>query len=276
MIRTIIVDDEPLARDALRTHLQREEGLEVVGECRTGREAVQAIRDLSPDLVFLDVRMPDLSGFEVLEQLEGEGMPDVVFVTAHDEYALRAFDMHALAYLLKPFDDVRFAQTMRHVRQIVAGREAGARLDLSALVADLRGVLAAGGHAPEAAGAHRSPPLDSSGQDPIERFIVKSGLRSRIVAAGDVDWIEADGNYARLHCGTESHLISKSMRELAGSLDPRRFVRIHRSAIVNVDRIRELRTDDYRDYTLILRDGQRLRLSRSHRQALEKALGDRI
>ncbi len=203
-------------------------------------------------------------------------MPYVVFVTAHDEYALRAFDMHALAYLLKPFDDVRFDQTMRHVRRIVSDREAGARLDLSTLVADLRGVIAAGRHAPEAAGAHPSPPPDSSRQQPLERFVVKSGLRSRIVAAGDVDWIEADGNYARLHCGTESHLVSRSMRELADSLDPRRFVRIHRSAIVNVDRIRELRTDDYRDYTVILRDGRLLRLSRSHRQALEEALGGRI
>lgn len=252
MIRTLIVDDEPLARDALRVHVEREPELELAGECRTGREAVQAIRELSPDLLFLDVRMPDLSGFEVLAQLDKDPMPYVVFVTAHDEYALRAFQVHALAYLLKPFDDVRFAETMRHVRRCFSGQQPDAREHLAALLEELRG---------------ERPPV---------RFVAKTGLRSRIVAAADVDWIEADGNYVRLHCGADSHLVCRSMKELAETLDGRQFVRIHRSTIVNIERIRELHTDDYRDYTVILRDGQRLRLSRSYRQALEAALGDRI
>jgi two-component system LytT family response regulator len=274
VIRTLIVDDEPLARDALRLHIQREPLLELIGECRTGREAVEAIRALAPDLLFLDVRMPDLSGFEVLERLAGVAMPHVVFVTAYDEYALRAFEVHALAYLLKPFDDVRFAESMRHVKHVFTGRETAGGAQLATLVAELRDLL---DKRPDAASAGAPPGMiEPPDERPLTRFIVKSGLRTRLVAASDVDWIEASGNYAKLHCGTETLLVSRSMRELADALAPRQFVRIHRSAIVNVERIRELRTDDYRDYTVLLRDGQQLRLSRSYRQALEAALGDRI
>ena len=270
MIRTLIVDDEPLARDALRLHIQREPLLELIGECRTGQEAVEAIRALVPDLLFLDVRMPDLSGFEVLERLAGIAMPYVVFVTAYDEYALRAFEVHALAYLLKPFDDLRFAEAMRHVTHFFAGRETAGGAQLATLVAELRDFLA-NQSGPPPAGMIASPD-----ERPLTRFIVKSGPRTRLVAASEVDWIEASGNYAKLHCGTETLLVSRSMRELADALATSQFVRIHRSVIVNVARIRELRTDDYRDYTVLLRDGQQLRLSRSYRQALEAALGDRI
>jgi two-component system LytT family response regulator len=218
--------------------------------------------------------MPDLSGFEVLERLAGAAMPYVVFVTAHDEYAIRAFEVHALAYLLKPFDDVRFAEAMRHVRRFFAGRETDGRAQLVTLVAELRALL---DKRPAAASAGPPPgTVESPDERPLTRFIVKSGLRTRLVEASDVDWIEASGNYAKLHCGTETLLVSRSMRELADALAPTQFVRIHRSAIVNVARIRELRTEDYRDYTVLLRDGQQLRLSRSYRQALEAALGDRI
>jgi two-component system LytT family response regulator len=271
VIRTLIVDDEPLARDALRLHIRREPLLELIGECRTGREAVEAIRALAPDLLFLDVRMPDLSGFEVLERLAGIAMPYVVFVTAYDEYALRAFEVHALAYLLKPFDDVRFAETMRHVTHFFAGPRTAGVTQLSTLVAEVRELLANRSGPPPAARTD-SPPAEPT----LTRFIVKSGPRTRLVAASDVDWIEASGNYVRLHCGTDTYLIAKSIRELADALAPIQFVRIHRSVIVNVARIRELRTEDYRDYTVLLRDGQQLRLSRSYRPALEAALGDRI
>jgi two-component system LytT family response regulator len=273
VIRTLIVDDEPLARDALRLRVTGEPDLELVGESASGRQAIQAIREMTPDLVFLDIRMPDLSGFDVLARLDAAVMPHVVFVTAYDEYALKAFDVHALAYLLKPFDDLRFADAMAHVRQFFDTRAASAPLDLPALLADVRAALSNRTPVPDAPDdARAGAPLGG----PLTRLVVKSGSRSRIVPTTDIDWIEADGNYVRLHCGAETHLVSRTMTELADALDARQFVRIHRSAIVSVARIRELRTDDYRDYTVILRDGQRLRLSRSYRQALEDALGDRI
>lgn len=257
VIRTLVVDDEQHARETLLLRLSGEPGFEVVGEARSGREAVRAIRGLRPDLVFLDVRMPDLSGFEVLEELDREELPFVVFVTAYDEYALSAFRVHALAYLLKPFDDLRFAEAMRHVRRFFAGPRGDAREHLARLLDELR----------ESA---------REGARPLERLVVKLGGRTYFVPAEEVDWIEAEGNYARLHCGGATHLVSKTITELAEALDPRRFARIHRSTVVNIGRIRELHTEDHRDFTITLQDGTRLRLSRTYRRALEEAVGDRI
>ena len=279
MTRVLLADDEPHARETLRLRLEAEADFEVVGEAGSGGEALAAIRELRPDLVFLDIRMPDLSGFDVLERLERDEMPLVVFVTAYDEHALRAFDFHALAYLLKPFDDLRFAEALRHVRRVVGGggstggsgvgAEAGRvaeRERLRALLAEL-----AAAEPPEPDPATASAPAA-----PLERLVVRSGTRTYFVAADEIDWIEAAGDYARLHCGERTHLVARGLAELAEALDARRFARIHRSAIVAIDRIRELTTDDRRDFTVVLRSGQRLRLSRTYRPALEAALGDRI
>ncbi|HEX2209929.1 MAG TPA: LytTR family DNA-binding domain-containing protein [Longimicrobium sp.] len=257
VIRALIVDDEPHARETLRLRLSAEPGFEIVGEARSGGEALRAITGLRPDLVFLDVRMPDLSGFEVLDALETDELPFVVFVTAHDEYALAAFRVHALAYLLKPFDDLRFGEVMQHVRRFFAGPGGDVRAHLAQLLAELREAAPERGR-------------------PLERLVVKLGGRTWFVAAEEVDWIEAEGDYARLHCGGATHLVSKTITELAAVLDSRRFARIHRSTIVNIGRIRELHTEDHRDFTVTLDDGTLLRLSRTYRRALEAAVGDRI
>jgi len=260
-VRTLIVDDEPHARQALRIRLAEHPDFELVGERGSGTAAIDAIRELGPDLVFLDIRMPDLSGFEVLEELNEEELPLVVFVTAYDEFALQAFRVNALAYLEKPFDDIRFDEVIDRCRRFFPAQ--GCR-DQAGLAATIRAVLDAQD------GATTHPAQD--------RLVVRSGTRTRLVSLDQVDWIEAEGNFARLHCegGAVQHLVPRPLGELVGSLDGRRFVRIHRSAVVNVDRVRELRTRNHRDYTVLLESGQTLRLSRTFRADLERVLGGRI
>lgn len=265
MIRTVVVDDEPLARKTLRTLLEPEPDLEVVAEAANGEEALAAIREHRPDLAFLDIKMPDLSGFEVLRRLEPEQLPFVVFVTAYEHFALEAFEANALAYLLKPFDDVRFGEVVDRCRRFFGTN--GAAVDQEELLRRIRALLAA---VPGGSGAA------AQGVGPQERLVVRTGGRTRLVDVDAIDWIEARGNYARLYCrGDAEHLVSRSLGDLEETLDER-FVRIHRSTIVNLDRIVELRTDNYRDFQVLLEDGQTLRLSRTYRAALEDALGDRI
>ncbi|HLM67882.1 MAG TPA: LytTR family DNA-binding domain-containing protein, partial [Longimicrobium sp.] len=250
-VRTLVVDDEPLAREGIRLRLAREEGFEVVGECANGVEAVEAIHDLAPDLVFLDVQMPGLNGFEVLEEVDPRQAPVVVFVTAYDEYALRAFEVHALDYVLKPFDDDRFAATLRRVRERVAERHAGRMGDrLSGIMAEL-GL----GNGARAAGE-----ADAGERVFAERLVVRDGARIAFVPVAELDRVEADGDYVRLFCGARQHLIRRTMAQMEARLDPERFVRIHRSAIVAVDRIRELRPSFRGEYTVLLHDGTRLNL----------------
>jgi len=250
-IRTLIVDDEPLARRRIRRLLESEPDVDVVGESGTGRHAVAAIRNHAPDLVFLDVQMPGLSGFEVLAKLQTERLPAIIFVTAYDEYAVRAFDVHALDYLLKPFSRERFVDAVRCARNALR-REASPAADgrLTALLAELRGA-----------------PLRP------ERLLVRTGGRVLFVAVEEIDWIEAAGNYVRLHTGNRTHLLRDTMAGIASKLDPRRFLRIHRSTIVNADRIRELQPWFHGDHLVILEDGKQLTLSRTFRDAVSTALG---
>jgi two-component system, LytTR family, response regulator len=249
-----VVDDEPLARQRLRTLLGPDPDLELIGECGDGRQAVTAVQQLKPDLMFLDVEMPALDGFEVLHALAGVALPVVVFVTAHDRYALRAFEAHALDYLLKPFDKERFAQAlMRAKNQVRLGQAAGIEDRLRSLLQTVE----------------ERRPLP-------ERLVVKSAGRVSFVRVAEVDWIEAAGNYVRLHLGKEEHLLRESLGGLEARLDPRRFVRIHRSTIVNIDRIRELRPTFHGDYQVVLKDGGELTLSRSCRDKLQKSLGNAL
>jgi two-component system LytT family response regulator len=250
-IRTLIVDDEPLARQRLRALLDGDPDIEVVGECGDGKQAVAEVRRLRPDLLFVDVQMPVLDGFGVLEALAGGAMPVVIFVTAHDRYALKAFEVHALDYLLKPFDRARFAAALARAKTQVQQGLAGA---LDERLLDLLQSLP----------NHRRVP---------ERLIVKSGGRVTFVPSADIDWVEAAGNYVRLHVGREDHLLRESMSGLEEKLDPKRFVRIHRSTIVNVERIRELQPVFHGDYVIVLKDGTELPLSRGYRDNLESALG---
>jgi two-component system LytT family response regulator len=245
------VDDETLARERVLTLLQQEVDVEVVGECSDGGQAVAAIQEQSPDLVFLDVQMPGCDGFEVLKNISPERMPTVIFVTAYDEYALRAFEVHALDYLLKPFGKDRFQQTLRHAREAIEGRRAGdLGRRLLAMVHDIK---------PE--------PLR------VERLVVKSGGRVFFLRTDEIDWIEAAGNYVRLHLGHESHLFRETMNRMETRLEGSRFARIHRSRIVNTERIKELQPWFNGDHVVVLRDGTRLTLSRLYRDKLQQRLG---
>ena len=250
-IRTLIVDDEPLARERMRTLLGSETDVEVVGEARDGLEAVETILGQSPDLVFLDVQMPGVDGFGVINAIGADRMPTVIFITAYDEYALRAFEVHALDYLLKPFGRERFRETLKHARASLERRRAGdLGRRLLALVNDIK---------PEA------PKLD--------RLVVKSGGRVFFLRTDDLDWIEAAGNYVRLHLGEEAHLFRETMTRMEARLDTRRFVRIHRSRIVNTERIKELQPWFNGEYVVVLRNGMRLPLSRGYRDKLQEQLG---
>src|SRR5688500_18547739 len=239
-IRTLVVDDEPMARERVLSLLQQEDDVEVVGECSDGTQALAAIQHQSPDLVFLDVQMPGLDGFGVIQAVGAEKMPTVIFVTAYDEYALRAFEVHALDYLLKPFGRDRFRETLKHARASLERRRAGdLGRRLLALVNDIK---------PEA------PKLD--------RLVVKSGGRVFFLRTDDLDWIEAAGNYVRLHLGEESHLFRETMNRMETRLDSRRFVRIHRSRIVNTERIKELQPWLDRKSVVSLRHDRRRPASR--------------
>ena len=239
-IRTMIVDDEELGRERVRMMLAEHPDIDVVAECSDGPEAVKTIERERPDLVFLDVQMPGMNGFEVLESLEGEPLPAVVFVTAHDDYALRAFDIHALDFLLKPFDNGRFEKTLERARvQVSQTRGTAVDSRILSLLEDLK--------------SDRKYP---------ERLIVKSGGRVFFLRTEEIDWVEAAGNYVRLHERNESHLLRESMKNMEAKLDPKLFVRIHRSAIVNVDRIKELEPWFHGEYIVIMRDGTRLTSSR--------------
>ncbi|GAP67450.1 sensory transduction protein lytT [Mizugakiibacter sediminis] len=250
-MRVLVVDDEPLARLGVLTRLAAMPDIEIVGECGAGLEAVAAIRQHAPDLVFLDVQMPDVDGFGVLEALAGETLPLVVFLTAYDRFALRAFDIHAVDYLLKPIDDERFAEAVRRARAAMMLRDGDAwQQRLLDMLAERNGV------APRHA----------------ERFAIRTGSRVAFVAAAEIDWIEAMGDYAGLHVADKTHLLREPLHTLVNRLDPRCFLRVHRSAIVRLDRVAELRTLPNRDGELQLKDGTRLRVSRSYSDALRKAL----
>ncbi|UCC75161.1 MAG: response regulator transcription factor [Gemmatimonadota bacterium] len=258
-IRALIVDDEPFAREGIRVLLRDDAEIEIVGECADGREAVAAIREFEPDLVFLDIQMPEVDGFAVIEEVGADEMPVVVFVTAYDQYALRAFDVAALDYLLKPFDDERFATAVARAKaQIRQGAVGELSSKLITLLEDQRGAVA------------RHAPVPGSY---LQRVMLKTGGRVVFLKTEEIDWIEAEGDYVRLHAGPNTHLLRDTMKRLEEQLDPAKFVRTHRSTIVNLDRIKELHPYFHGDYRIILKDGTELKLSRSRRQALEARLG---
>ena len=247
MLRVLIVDDEIHARRGLHMLLDGERDVEVVGEAASGDEAVRAILNLKPDLVFLDVEMPELSGIEVVREIGTDAMPAVIFVTAYDQYAIAAFDAAAVDYLLKPFTDTRFAKALARARERIGGL-GRPDLRLDELVERL------------------APARE------LRRFTVKVGNTLRVFDVDEIDWIEADEYYAKLHIGSESHLVRKTMGALADELPPDRFARIHRSTIVNLDRVTALEPLFQGDFNVILRGGQRLRMSRRRREALADRL----
>jgi two-component system, LytTR family, response regulator len=250
-ISAIIVDDEPLARTLVRKMIEQHDDLEIVAECESGIEAIEKIEGLAPDLVFLDVQMPEVDGFAVLEMLDPERTPYVVFVTAYDRYALKAFEVHALDYLLKPFDADRFEATLTRARRQIGGeRKQDLNQRLLALVAE------------------REPKLEY-----LDRVIIKDRGRVFFLKTSEIDWIEAQGNYVALHVGKEKYLFRSSLNSLEGQLDPKVFRRIHRSTVVNVDAIRELHPYFRGDYRVVLRGGEELKLSHRFRANLDKDFG---
>ncbi|HKE91065.1 MAG TPA: LytTR family DNA-binding domain-containing protein [Gemmatimonadales bacterium] len=260
-IRALIVDDEPAARDAIRSLLAGDTDIHIVGECADGRTALRAIASTSPDLLFLDVQMPEMDGFTMLRQLEPERLPVVVFVTAFDQYALRAFDVHATDYLLKPFDDERFREAVSRAKQSVRAGQLGR------LSEELRALLD-GVASPVAASRPAAP-----GGPYLKRLVIKSGGRVTLLNVRDIDWIEAEGDYVKIHVGKTWHLLRETMKRLEAQFDPARFVRIHRSTIVNVERIKELQSYFRGEYVVILQDGKSLKLSRGYKEHLESVLG---
>ena len=261
-LRVVVVDDEPLARSGMCGLLARDPELTVVAQCADGAEAVAAIAGLRPDLVLLDVQMPEMDGFEVLRELGPARMPVVVFVTAFDRFALRAFDVAAVDYLLKPFDDERFDRAMARAKHAVRNAEAG---ELGRRL--MRLVERQGTPSPEPAAV-----------DPARyatRLVVKSAGRTVFLRVDDVDWIEADDYYAKLHVAGKTHLLRETMGSLEARLDPARFFRAHRSAIVNLDRVREVQFLFRGEHVVILHDGTKLKLSRSRLEKLEAMLAGR-
>ena len=275
VIRTVLVDDEPLAREGLRVRLGREEDIEIIGEASDGPSAVDTIVELRPDLVFLDVQIPGFDGFDVVSRIASTHLPTIVFVTAFDRYALRAFEVHALDYLLKPIAHRRFQEALRRARHELTRRapdetvsrddgESMSDADALSIVADrLRRLL----EERESAGASAIGSVSNSPRYAV-RFTVRDGERYVLVRVSDVDWAEASANYVRLHVGSKTFQMRTTMSELERQLDPGQFTRIHRSAIVNLDRIREIRPEWHGEYEVALTTGATLRLSRGYRDRL--------
>jgi two-component system LytT family response regulator len=249
-VRVLIVDDEPLARKRILDLLRDDAEIEVVGECSTSEAAVAAALEHKPDLVFLDVQMPEADGFAFLEGIGGGKMPAVIFVTAHDKYALRAFDSQAIDYLLKPFNEDRFRQALQRAKEQIR-------------------------HGNVALSAERLAELLRQTQQPnrfSDRLVIKTGGRVLFVKTEEIDYVEAAGNYLVLHMGKEKHLIRETMQNLEARLDPERFLRTHRSTMVNIERIKELQPWFGGEYQVLLRDGRKLTLSRTYRARVQKLL----
>jgi two-component system LytT family response regulator len=256
-IKTLIVDDEPLARRNLRLLLKDDHDVEIVAEAASGREALALIQKHSPDLVFLDIQMPELDGFGVLENLEAEQLPAIVFVTAFDQYALKAFEFHALDYLLKPFDDARFEKALRQAKLQVEQR---ALNDLSQRLVALL------------SGRDTGAPEHAARPQYLSRLLIKSAGRVFFLKADDIDYVRAEDYYVKLHVGRKAHLLRETMNEMEAKLDPAKFLRIHRSTIVNIERIRELQQHFNGEYIVLLEDGTELTLSRGRREQLQTLL----
>jgi two-component system, LytTR family, response regulator len=250
-IRVLLVDDEPLACAMMQEMLADDPAVEIVGECTNGAEAIAAIKEHAPDLLFLDIQMPEATGFEVLESLKNGHTPHVIFVTAYDQYAVRAFEVHALDYLLKPFDRERFEASWQRAKEHIL-KEKSNRLDerILTLLEELK-----------------------AESKYLERLVIKSGGRVFFLEAGEIDWIEAEGNYVSVHSGKKSHLLRETISSLEAQLDPKKFRRVHRSAIVQLDKIKELQPWFHGEYRIVLHSGAELMLSRNYRENLQDALG---
>lgn len=250
-IRAFLVEDEPLAREKLRTMLRKDAEIEIVGEAANGKQAVEGIEAQQPDLLFLDVQIPGMDGFRVLETLKVEKLPVIIFVTAYNQYALKAFEFYALDYLLKPFDRQRLTKAVDRAKTQIR-KERGTQLN--------EGIL-------ELLRELKEKPKH------LSRIAIRTDGRVFFVKAEEIDWIGAEGNYVSLHMGKESYLLRETITNMEGQMDPARFLRIHRSTIVNIDRVKELQPWFHGEYRVLLRDGTQLVLSRSYRDKFHETFG---
>jgi two-component system LytT family response regulator len=264
-IRTLVVDDEPTARRGMRLLLGRDPEITIIGEATTGREAVRRITEDRPDLVLLDVQMPEMDGFKVLEAVPPAHLPSVIFVTAYDQHALRAFEINAIDYLLKPYDDERFAAALHRAKTEIFRRQTE---ELSARLSNLLKYLRGSEPKP---GRKSERPAEEGSERP-DRILLKSGGDIYFLKAGEIDWIEAEGDYMKFHAGGRTHLLRDTMASLEARLDAARFIRIHRSTIVNIDRVKKLSPSFAGDYAVVLQDGTKLKLSRGYHERLQQLL----
>ena len=262
-IQALVVDDESLARRNLTVLLRRDPDIGSVAECGSGLEAIEEIRKSKPDLVFLDVQMPECDGFDVLELLGSDLPPAIIFVTAYDEYALRAFEAGALDYLLKPFDDARFVRALNRAKEKLAHWSRGTGAAAAVTSPAGSGDVPSGDYLPPRPRA-------------AERLAVRSQGQVQFVSVADIDWIEAASYYACLHVGSDTHILRRSLSELEQDLGDEKFIRIHRSVVVNLDRIRSLELQASGEYEVVLKSKVRLRLSRRYRKRLQDRMGGRL
>ena len=250
-IRALIVDDEALARKFIRRMLKDHREIEVIGEASNGKEAVAMISKLAPDVVFLDVQMPELDGFGVLKKIANEQWPEIIFTTAYEQYAIRAFELHALDYLLKPFDQARFKDAMKYTKERFRSRDyKDGRLQIGALLESIK----------------NKPQY-------LERLVIKAGGRITFLSTDEINWIEADDKYVHLHTGKSNPMVRQTLSAMEAQLDPKKFRRIHRSALVNVERIKELQPVFNGEHSILLEDGTKLTLSRNYKDKLFEFLG---
>lgn len=261
-ICTLIVDDELLARKALHVLLSTDPDIEIVAECGSGIEAIARIRMLQPDLVFLDIEMPDADGFQVIREIGVEKMPLTIFVTAYDKYAVRAFHARALDYLLKPFDHERFEEALLRVKKQIHQQKLGSTSEkLLALLGDMNV-------------AAKNPAEQASGAEKTTRLAIKSGGRIYFIKTDEIDWVEATGDYVRLHVGNKAHLMHETMNGIHARLDHKTFFRIHRSSVVNIERVRDIQPLFKGEYIITLTSGVQIKSSRGYRQQLQKVLDE--
>ncbi len=250
-IRAVIADDELLARKFIRRMLKQDPEVEIVAECANGAEAVATIRKEKPDLVFLDVQMPEMNGFAVLDAVKLDHLPEIIFTTAYESYAIRAFELHALDYLLKPFDQVRLKAALKYAKErFHSQHEEDKRLQVGTLLESIR-----------------------AQQEYLDRIIIRADGRITFLHTREIDWIEADDKYVHLHTGKGARMVRQTLAAIEGQLNPKKFLRVHRSAMVNVDRIKELQPLFNGEHSLILDDGTRLTLSRKYKDKLFELLG---
>jgi len=250
-LKLLIVDDEPLARERIREMLRADPQIEVIGDCSNGDDAIEAVKTFRPDILLLDIQMPGTDGFGVLEALDPQDIPCVIFITAYDQYAVKAFEVYALDYLLKPFDRERFTRAIERGKQhVLKERNSSLNDRVLAVLNEIK-------NKPEY----------------LERLVIRTNGHIFFIKTEEIDWLEAEGNYVRLHSGKESYLLRDAISSLENQLDPKRFLRIHRSAIVNINRIQELQPWFHGEYRVILQDGVQLTLSRSYRDKLNELVG---